>query len=107
VEGDENKNARGSERARRRRRLWQRRTTTDKDHRHCKLYAVFMYAFANEMFIHRVKLRKRREMAPLSLSHAPTSTVCSFISERGVGADLTITEIFTSAAGLRASIKAL
>ena len=32
---------------------------TDKDQCHCKLYAVFMYAFANEMFIHRVKLRRR------------------------------------------------
>lgn len=52
---------------------WQQ-CRTDKDQCHCKLYAVFMYAFANEMFIHRVELRKRQLVDVslfLSFSRAP------------------------------------
>lgn len=52
---------------------WQQ-CQTDKDQCHCKLYAVFMYAFANEMFIHRVELRKRQLVDVslfLSFSRAP------------------------------------
>lgn len=48
------------------------RRNIDKDQCHCKLYAVFMYAFANEMFIHRVELRMRQQSFGFSPLLAPS-----------------------------------